>query len=76
MTKALIDHRHRALVIEHFPEASSSYPFPHYAIRYIDGSERVIVASSRVTRADDPGVALDPQGFPRGIGPRQIAEVR
>jgi hypothetical protein len=76
LTKLMIDGRHRAVAVEHFPAGSTSYLFPHYAIRYLGSPDRVVVASSRVTRADDAGVELDPEGFPRGIGPRQIAEVR
>lgn len=74
--KLMIDGRHRAIAVEHFSFASSTHYFPHYVIHYLGSPDRVVVASSRVTRADDAGVELDPEGFPRGIGPRQIAEVR
>ncbi len=63
-TKCLVDGTARAEILEHFPEGSTSYLFPHYAVRHVGSSERVIVRSDRVTRADD-GVALTAEGFPR-----------
>lgn len=62
--KILVDRKHRATVWEHFPEGSTSFGFAHYVVRYVPDGERVAVASWRVLRADDSGVALDLDGFP------------
>lgn len=65
-SKVTIDGSTRATVHEHFPDGSTSYLFPHYSLNIVNGERRVVVASYRVTRADDYGVTLDSDGYPVG----------
>jgi hypothetical protein len=44
----LIDGTVRARVLQHFPQGSSSYMFPHYKVDVIQGDRNIAVAETRV----------------------------
>jgi hypothetical protein len=44
----LIDGTVRARVLQHFPEGSSSYMFPHYKVDVIQGDRNIAVSETRV----------------------------
>jgi hypothetical protein len=43
----LIDGKHRATVVQAFPEGSTSYVFPHYIVNVEHGDRGVAIAMNR-----------------------------
>jgi len=46
--KILVDGHRPAIIMEAYPEGSTSYLFAHYVLRFVGSTERTIIAMSRV----------------------------
>ena len=47
-SRAYCDGRDEVIVRQVFPEGSSSYPWPHYKVDFVDGDRNVAVPLGRV----------------------------
>jgi hypothetical protein len=46
--RVLVDGRDEAIVMQAFPDGSSSFLFPHYKVHFVGGDRNVAVAIDRV----------------------------